>query len=147
MMRTHMGYPPLAEEKEILTHTRIEEEVKELEPVMSGQEVIDLQHKADKIEVRNEIIDYVMEIVNATRNSDQLRLGASPRGGLFLLRAAKSKALIEGRHYCIPDDVKSLALPILAHRIIPTTGYEINGYHEEIERLLMEILDNIPVPL
>jgi MoxR-like ATPase len=147
MMRTHMGYPPLAEEKEILTHTRIEEEVKKLQPVMSGQEVIDLQLKADEIQVRDEIINYVMAIVTATRNSDQLRLGVSPRGGLFLLRAAKSKALVEGRNYCIPDDVKSLALPILTHRIIPASGYEINGYHEEVERLLMEILDHISVPL
>jgi MoxR-like ATPase len=147
MMRTHMGYPPLAEEKEILTHTRIEEEVKKLQPVMSGQEVIDLQLKADEIQVRDEIINYVMAIVTATRNSDQLRLGVSPRGGLFLLRAAKSKALVEGRNYCIPDDVKSLALPILTHRIIPASGYEINGYHEEVERLLMEILDHVPVPL
>jgi MoxR-like ATPase len=147
MMRTHMGYPPLADEKEILIHTRIEEEVKELQPVMSGQEVIDLQKKADEIEVRDEIINYVMAIVTATRESDQLRLGISPRGGLFILRAAKSKALIEGRNYCIPDDVKTLALPILAHRIIPASGYETNGYHEEVERLLMEILDHVPVPL
>ena len=147
MMRTHMGYPPLAEEKEILNHTRIEEEVKKLQPVMSGQEVINLQLKADEIQVNDEIIDYVMALVTATRNADQLRLGVSPRGGLFLLRAAKSKALIEGRNYCIPDDVKSLALPILAHRIIPASGYEINGYHEEVERLLMEILDHVPVPL
>jgi len=147
MMRTHMGYPPLAEEKEILTHTRIEEEVKELQPVMSGQEVIELQQKVDEIEVRDEILNYVMAIVTATRNSDQLRLGVSPRGGLFLLRAAKSKALLEGRYYCIPDDVKSLALPILTHRVIPASGYEINGYREEIETLLMEILDHIPVPL
>jgi MoxR-like ATPase len=147
MMRTHMGYPPLADEKEILTHTRIEEEVKKLQPVMSGQEVIELQKKADEIEVRDEIINYVMAIVTATRESDQLRLGISPRGGLFILRAAKSKALIEGRNYCIPDDVKTLALPILAHRIIPASGYETNGYHEEVERLLMEILDHVPVPL
>jgi len=147
MMRTHMGYPPLAEEKEILTHTRIEEEVKELQPVMSGQEVIELQQKVDEIEVRDEILNYVMAIVTATRNSDQLRLGVSPRGGLFLLRAAKSKALLEGRYYCIPDDVKSLALPILTHRVIPASGYEINGYREEIETLLMEILEHIPVPL
>lgn len=142
-----MGYPPLAEEKEILNHTRIEEEVKELQPVMSGQEVIELQQKVDEIEVRDEILNYVMAIVTATRNSDQLRLGVSPRGGLFLLRAAKSKALLEGRYYCIPDDVKSLALPILTHRVIPASGYEINGYREEIETLLMEILDHIPVPL
>jgi len=147
MMRTHMGYPPLAEEKEILNHTRIEEEVKELQPVMSGQEVIELQQKVDEIEVRDEILNYVMAIVTATRNSDQLRLGVSPRGGLFLLRAAKSKALLEGRYYCIPDDVKSLALPILTHRVIPASGYEINGYREEIETLLMEILEHIPVPL
>jgi len=147
MMRTHMGYPPFAEEKEILTHPRIEEEVKELEPVMSGQDVIDIQQMVDEIRVEDAILNYVMEIVTATRNSDHLRLGVSPRGALFLIRAAKAKAFIEGRNYCIPDDVKSLTLPVLTHRIIPAAGYGIDGYREEAERLLMEILDHIPVPL
>jgi MoxR-like ATPase len=147
MMMTHMGYPPLAEEKEILTHPRIEEEVKGLQPVMSGQEVIDMQQMVDEIRVDDVIPNYIMEIVTATRDSEHLRLGASPRGGLFLTRAAKAKAFIAGRDYCIPDDVKSLVLSVLAHRIIPVSGLEINGYREEAERLLMEILDHIPVPL
>jgi MoxR-like ATPase len=147
MMRTHMGYPPLAEEKEILAHPRIEEEVKKLEPVLSGQEVIDMQQMADNIRVADEIITYIMAIVAATRDTEALRLGISPRGGLFLMRAAKAKAFMEGRDYCIPDDVKSLALPLLAHRIIPAAGYGIDGFREETERTLMEILDRIPVPL
>lgn len=142
-----MGYPPLAEEKEILNHPRIAEEVKELQPVMSGQEVIDMQQMADGIRVDDAILNYILDIVTATRNSDHLRLGVSPRGALFLLHAAKAKTLMEGRNYCIPDDVKSLVLPVFAHRIIPTSGYGIDGYHEEAERILMEILDHIPVPL
>jgi MoxR-like ATPase len=147
MMMTHMGYPPLAEEKEILTHPRIEEEVKRLQPVMSGQEVIDMQQMVDEIRVDDVLLNYIMAIVIATRDSDHLRLGASPRGGLFLMRAAKAKAFIAGRNYCIPDDVKSLVLPVLAHRIIPVSGLGMNGYRDEAERLLMEILDHIPVPL
>ncbi|OGP54303.1 MAG: hypothetical protein A2Y65_10970 [Deltaproteobacteria bacterium RBG_13_52_11] len=147
MMRTHMGYPPLAEEKEILTHPRIEEEVKRLQPVMSGQEVIDMQQLTDEIRVDDEILTYVMAIVTATRTSDHLRLGISPRGALFLIRAAKAKAFMEGRDYCIPDDVKSLVLPVLAHRIIPASGYGTDGFQGEAERDLMEILDHIPVPL
>lgn len=147
MMRNHMGYPPLAEEKEILNHPRIAEEVKELQPVMSGQEVIDLQQMVDEIRVDDAILNYILDIVTTTRNSDHLRLGVSPRGALFLLQAAKAKTLMEGRNYCIPDDVKSLVLPVLAHRIIPTSGYGVDGYHEEAERILMEILDHIPVPL
>jgi MoxR-like ATPase len=147
MMMTHMGYPPLAEEKEILTHPRIEKEVKRLQPVMSGQEVIDMQQMVDEIRVDDVILNYIMAIVTATRDSDHLRLGASPRGGLFLMRAAKAKAFVAGRNYCIPDDVKSLVLPVLAHRIIPISGLGINGYRDEAERLLMEILDHIPVPL
>ena len=142
-----MGYPPFSEEKEILTHPRIEEEVKGLEPVMSGQEVIAMQQMADEIRVEDEILTYVMEIVTATRNSDHLRLGVSPRGALFLMRAAKAKAFIEGRNYCIPDDVKSLALTVLTHRIIPASGQGIDGSREEAERLLVEILEHIPVPL
>jgi MoxR-like ATPase len=147
MMRTHMGYPPLAEEKEILTHPRIEEEVKRLQPVMSGQEVSEMQQLTDDIRVDDEILTYVMAIVTATRNSDHLRLGISPRGALFLIRAAKAKAFMEGRDYCIPDDVKSLVLPVLAHRIIPASGYGVDGIQGEAERDLMEILDHIPVPL
>ena len=147
LMRTHMGYPPLAEEKEILAHPRIEEEVKRLEHVLSGQEVIAMQQMADAIRVEEEILNYIMAIVTATRNAENLRLGISPRGALFLIRAAKAKAFMEGRDYCIPDDVKTLAIPILAHRIIPASGYGLDGYRGETERTLMEILDRIPVPL
>lgn len=147
MTRTHMGYPPVDAEKEILTHIRIEEEVKVLQSVMSGQEVIAMQQLVDKIRVEDEILTYVMAIVTATRDSDHLRLGISPRGALFLIRAAKAKAFMEGRDYCIPDDVKSLALPVLSHRIIPASGYGIDGYREEAEKLLMEITEQIPVPL
>jgi MoxR-like ATPase len=147
MTRTHMGYPPVAAEKEILTHIRIEEEVKGLQPVMSGQEVIAMQQLVDEIRVEDEILTYVMAIVTATRNSDHLRLGISPRGALFLVRAAKAKAFMEGRDYCIPDDVKTLVLPVLSHRIIPASGYGIDGYREESEKLLMEITEHIPVPL
>jgi MoxR-like ATPase len=147
MMRTHMGYPPLAEEKEILAHPRIEEEVKRLEPVLAGQEVVAMQQMADAIRVAEEIITYIMAIVVATRKAENLRLGISPRGALFLIRAAKAKAFMEGRGYCIPDDVKSLAIPLLAHRIIPAAGYGMAGYREEAEHTLTEILDRIPVPL
>ncbi len=147
MMRTRLGYPPLKEEKEILSHPRIEEEVKGLQPVMSSEEVIEIQKMAEKIKVKEEIFTYLMSIVTATRNSDFLRLGVSPRGALFLLRAAKAKALMDGRDYCIPDDVKSLAIPILAHRIIPTSGYGIDGQGKESEKVLLEILDQAPVPL
>ncbi|MBW2039983.1 MAG: MoxR family ATPase [Deltaproteobacteria bacterium] len=147
MTRTRMGYPPLKEEKEILSHPRIEEEIKELQPVMSSEEVIEIQKMVDGIRVREEILNYLMGIVTASRNSDLLRLGVSPRGALFLLRAAKAKALMEGRDYCIPDDVKSLALAILAHRTIPASGYGIDSQREETENILLEILDQVPVPL
>ena len=142
-----MGYPPLDDEKEILSHPRIEEEVKKLKPVMSGQDVIDMQQMADAVRIEDTILTYIMDIVTATRDSKHLRLGVSPRGALFLLRAAKAKALIDGRDYCIPDDVKSLTLPVLTHRIIPASGYGIDGYRDEAERILIEILDHIPVPL
>lgn len=147
MTRTLMGYPPLTEEKEILSHPRMEEEVKRLQPVVSSDEVLELQKKVEKIRVQEEIIKYLIGIVTASRNSPLLRLGVSPRGGLFLLRAAKAKALMEGRDYCIPDDVKSLALPILAHRTIAASGFGIDGQREETEGILLEILDQVPVPL
>jgi len=147
MIRTAMGYPPLADEKEILAHPRIEEEVKGLEPVLSGEEVIAMQQMVDKVRVEEEILSYVMAIVTATRNSEHVRLGISPRGALFLIRAAKAEAFRQGRSYCIPDDVKSLALPVLAHRIIPVSGYGTENYAVEAERNIQEILDHIPVPL
>ena len=106
-----------------------------------------MQQMADEIRVAEEILNYIMAIVTATRNVETLRLGISPRGALFLMRAAKAKAFMKGRDYCIPDDVKSLALPILAHRIIPASGYGIDGSRGEAEGTLMEILDRIPVPL
>jgi MoxR-like ATPase len=147
MMRIRLGYPPLKAEKDILSHSRIEEEVKKLQPVMSGEEIIEMQNRAEQVRVKDEILNYLMSIVTASRNSDHLRLGVSPRGALFLQRAAKARALIHGRDYCIPDDIKSLALPILAHRIIPASEYGIDGQGELAENILIEILGQVPVPL
>jgi len=147
MMRIRLGYPPLKAEKEILSHSRIEEEVKGLQPVMSGEEIVEMQKRAEQIRVNDEILNYLMGVVIASRNSEHLRLGVSPRGALFLQRAAKARALIHGRDYCIPDDIKSLALPILAHRIIPASEYGIDGQGEIAENILIDILGQVPVPL
>ena len=147
MTRIRLGYPPLREEKAILSHSRIEEEVKKLQPVMSSEEVLEMQKRVETVRVTEEILNYVMDIVTASRNSEFLRLGVSPRGALFVLRAAKAKALMEGRDYCIPDDVKSLVPSIFAHRIIPTSGYGIDAQGEETQRVLVEILNQVPVPL
>lgn len=147
MMRTQMGYPPVAAEKQILAHPRIEEEVKKLKPVLAADEVVAMQQMVDKVKVADEIINYIMDIVTATRTSNNFRLGISPRGALFLMRAAKARAFIHGRDYCIPDDIKSLAIPTLVHRIIPASSQGASGYRDVAEAYLMDIIDSTPVPL
>ena len=93
-------------------------------------------------------MDYILSIVTETRNSDHLELGVSPRGGLILQQAAQASALFHGRDYCLPDDIKELAVPVLAHRVIP------QSHHRQPDRrtrdtvaIIMEILDNIEVPV
>lgn len=145
LLRIRIGYPQESDEKRILQGEP--SLVEELGPVISSEEVLGLQQQVEKVRVDGDLVDYIMSIVQATRRSDALALGVSPRGSLALYRAAQALALLDGRHYCVPDDVKFLAIPALAHRIIAVSRWKLGeGRTGDEEEILRGILEEIPVP-
>ncbi len=148
MLRLHMGYPDMNDERQILRDRRSGDPLAAVEPVMSQADMLDLQAMVNEVRVDDALIDYLLEIVNLTRVSDQLELGISPRGTLALFRSAQALALIEGRDYCIADDIKRLVLPCFAHRVILNSrSAVVRNRMREAERILHEILQKVSVPM
>lgn len=148
MLRLRIGHPDLRDEKQILRDRERNDPLDQLVPVMTASEVIDLQHSVAAVSVDDAIVDYLMSIVAATRDSEMLDLGVSPRGSLALFRAAQALALTEERSYCIPDDIKRLVLPVFAHRILVSSRFaSALRRSEEAEAVLTEIMKTVSVPL
>jgi MoxR-like ATPase len=148
MLRIRMGYPDGEAEKEILRHQNSSPSVEQIAPVLQAKDILDAQQAVAEVRMDDSLIDYILAIVEATRRSEFLLTGASPRGSLALHRAAQAIAYYEGRAYCIPDDIKRLALPVLAHRVIVSAKYASpHKRSEEAEEILAEILQGIEIPL
>jgi MoxR-like ATPase len=148
MMRVRMGYPDLEDEKIILRQQTFNSAVERLLPVMHSDDVLALQHETREVVVDESLLDYLIRIVRATRQSDLLDLGVSPRGSLALYHAAQAMAFIEGRDYVIPDDIKRLVVPVFAHRIVVNSRYSTGMRRsDEAEAALQEILKTVNVPL
>jgi len=148
MLRLRIGYPGAADEKLILRDREHAEPLDDMQPVMSAQDILELQGAVSEVSVDDAIVDYLMRIVAATRSSDMLDLGVSPRGTLSLFRAAQALALTEERSYCLPDDVKRLVVPVFAHRLTVSSRYSsAMRRSEEAEAVLLEIMKTISVPL
>jgi MoxR-like ATPase len=148
MLRLRMGYPGVEDEKLILRDREHSEPLDHMQPVMTSEDVLELQRAVSQVSVDDAIVDYLMRIVSATRDSEMLDLGASPRGTLSLFRAAQALALTEERSYCLPDDIKRLVIPVFAHRLIVSSRYSSSlRRSEEAESVLREIMKTISVPL
>jgi MoxR-like ATPase len=148
LIRLHMGYPDAEDEKRILTARRVIGRADEIGPVLTAEEVLALQEEAGLVTMDDALTNYLMAIVTATRSRPDLDLGVSTRGAVFLYRAAQAMALVEGRTYCLPDDVKRLVIPVFAHRIVVNPGIEAFGRRtDDAKDILTEILDHVPVPL
>lgn len=148
MMRLHIGYPDLADEITVLREQRSSVGADSLRPVVTAETVIKWQQSVEQVEVNDALLDYLARIVQATRQSSNIILGASTRAALALRKAAQARAWLAGRDYCVPDDIKQLVLPVLAHRIIAKESVDPTGFHHEQEsRMIRQILNDIPVPL
>jgi len=148
MLRLRIGYPAESAEKQILRDREYQDPLDELQPVMSGVEILELQQSVSAVSVDDALVEYLMRIVAATRDSEMLDLGVSPRGTLALFRAAQALALTEERSYCIPDDIKRLVLPVFAHRILVSSRFSSSlRRSEEAEAVLKEIIKTVSVPL
>lgn len=148
MLRLRIGYPDTEDEKLILRDRVGAEPLDNLRPIMSGEDVAQLQRSVAEVLVKDALVDYLMRIVAATRNTEMLDLGVSPRGSLALFRAAQALALTEERDYCVPDDIKRLVVPICAHRVVVSTRFSSSLRRgEEAEAVLHEILKTVSVPI
>jgi MoxR-like ATPase len=148
MLRLRIGYPDVIDEKQILRDRELNDPLEQLTPVMSASEVVTLQRHTAEVTVDEALVEYLMRIVAATRDSEMLDLGVSPRGTLNLFRAAQALALTEERSYCIPDDIKRLVLPVFAHRILVSSRFSSSlRRSEEAEAVLKEIMKTVSVPL
>jgi MoxR-like ATPase len=149
LMRITIGYPDDEAERLILTESKsLVPVVDRVQTVLTPQLVVELQRRIEEVEVDPAILDYLMAVVHRTRTTSKLRMGVSPRGNIAVFRAARAYALTHGRTYLIPDDVRDLIVPCLAHRILPAgasgSAFDV---HDEAAAVLEEILKEIEAPV
>lgn len=148
LMRIRIGYPTPEEEKKVLDRPQSLHPAEDLQPVMTGEEVLDLQNRVEKVRLDESLMDYLLAIVLATRHSELLALGVSTRGALALCKAAKALALVRNRDYCLPDDIKEMAPIVLSHRVMLKHGQGIRGKGvDQAEHVIRDILETVSVPL
>jgi MoxR-like ATPase len=148
LMRIRMGYPARESEKEILRNGSGHSAAEKVAALMDAADVSAMQDEVAKVRVDESLLDYALEIVDRTRQTEQLSLGVSPRGAVMLNRAAQARAYLEGRDYCLPDDFKGLIVPVFAHRVVVSSRYvSTQKKSEQAEAILREILDSTRVPV
>ncbi len=147
LLRLRMGYPDAESERQILRNAS-RHLTDAVQPVLTADDIVQLQAAAHRVRVDDALVDYMMAIVEKTRAHESLSLGVSPRGAQALYRATQALALLEGRDYALPDDVKRLAVPVFAHRVVINTRFALAQLTSEVaDRILREILTEVEVPL
>lgn len=148
LMRIRIGYPSLEAEKDIFQSQSQSNPLEQISAVLSADDIVHTQEVVKRVSTDEAIVDYALQIVDKTRHSEFLSLGVSPRGSLALLRAAQALAYIEGRGYCLPDDVKQMAPLVLLHRLVLNNRFASTlKQNEEAEMILRDILNSVEVPL
>jgi MoxR-like ATPase len=148
LMRIRMGYPSEDDEKQIVRSQIGYETADELTPVLTAEDMIQAQKQIDAVQVHESLLDYVMALTKATRSSELLTLGISPRGTMALYRAAQASAFLQGRSFCVPDDVKALVLPVFSHRVIVSSKFSSPlPKSAEAESIIRGLMEEIEVPL
>jgi MoxR-like ATPase len=152
LLRLRIGYPDLESEKQILRgdfhNGVVQDDPFATGPIFDTNELLALRNEVDHVQVDDAVLDYMLAIVNKTRNYDLLSLGVSPRGARAMYRAVQALALLEGRTYAIPEDVKQLAVPVLAHRVLLNTRVSLTQRStDSTEKIIKELLTQVPVPV
>lgn len=146
LLRLRVGYPDRASERLILREPGLNQ-LATLKPTLTAEDVVRFQEAAERVTVDDSLVDYILAIVEKTRHHESLSLGVSPRGTQALYRATQALALLEGRDYAVPEDVKRLAVPVFAHRVLINTRVALAQRTTELaERILREILTQVGVP-
>ena len=143
-VRVTLGYPEFADEMEILFSHNAEDPFDRLQPVASCADVIALQADVKKVRVERSVAEYLLRLVEMTRMDSRLRLSVSPRGSLTLYRMAQARAMMENREYVLPEDIRALAVPVLAHRVMLDTKARYGGVQSQ--NIIEEVLEKTPVP-
>jgi MoxR-like ATPase len=143
-LRVRLGYPGLDDEIIVLDRQQFHHPIEDLEPAVSMDDVFQAQEIVREVHVSRAVKRYIVELIDQTRNHQDVYLGASPRGSLTLYRAGQARAAVRGRDYVLPDDIKALALPALAHRVILSPRARLRDLTSE--QVVQEILDSLPVP-
>ena len=145
LMCLSIGYPEKDAEINILKEYNSIKDMANIKPVLNQEDILEMQSMVEKINVHNDILNYIVNISNATRSYKDLSLGASPRASIDLLKASKARAFVSGRDYAIPDDVKQMVKPVLAHRLILTPEARIE--RKSIDDILKGVLNSIFIPV
>jgi len=145
LLRIAVGYPDRATEQKIITMQPGRNRLDELAPVLHASDIVVLQDAVHEVRLDNAIVEYMLDLIDASRNDDQLHLGVSPRGALALTAAVQASSLLKGRAYVVPDDVKQLFIPVCAHRVL-SKSYVHNGDGRTTGRILQSILDKVTAP-
>jgi len=143
-MRISLGYPDIKEEVSIMDDRERLDPINQLEPVCSAADIVELQKVSEKIYIDDVIKKYIVEISDNTRRHTDVALGVSPRASISMMKAGKSIALVMGRDYVIPDDIKNIVPPVLSHRVLLTPSARMRNVNQY--GVIQEVLDNIPVP-
>ena len=144
MMSLRLGYPPREQERELLLSGGVERVLENLEPVVTREEVLRLQARAEEVRVADKLADYILSLAEATRDSAQFALGVSTRGVQNLYRSAQAMALCEGRPFATPDDVQRVAIAVFAHRVLLKNG---GGGLEAARHAVTRLVESVPVPV
>jgi MoxR-like ATPase len=148
LLRVRMGYPEAASEREILRAEAGAARLDEVQPVATGADILLMQEEITRVKVDDSLVDYALEIVRRTRESESLSLGVSPRGSLMLYRAAQAMAYLDGRMFATPEDFKSLAIAAFSHRVVVNARYSSTlKRSEQAETIIHDILQSVPVPM
>jgi MoxR-like ATPase len=145
LLRISMGYPDRHHETEVLKAHQKSKPLDAVQPVLTAEQVVEIQRNVSEVKINDSIVQYILDIVDATRNSNELAAGVSTRGAIALSRISQSLALLEGRDFVIPDDVKKLVVPVFAHRVIPKT-YISGNQRESAEALIERLAESVAVP-
>ena len=145
MIRLKIGHPDRTAERQVLLNRPAQTKLNYLEPVMTAKDLMDLQKIVEDVTVDDAIINYIIEIAETTRRTEELAVGLSPRGSLAMLAAARASAILDNRDYAVPDDVKLLAPCVCAHRLL-ARSFAHDGASSAAESVFMRILESIPVP-
>ena len=145
LIRISVGYPSLKDEAEILNRFMVKDPREQLSPVCSPEDIVALQKSSQDIQCAESVREYIVQITAQTRRSEHLSLGASPRGSIFLMKAAQACAVLQGRSFVVPDDVQKMAVPVLAHRLIVRPEARLTGM--TAERVVKSIVNSVDVPV